>query len=93
MEIEKIIHQYGKKQPFSDTVHMLLANCVDFGSEKGGLISVKKYPELETAIKVLMKIAWEHGRNACTCGECDFCIQLGPDTFEKFINEFNQHCI
>lgn len=92
MEIEKIIHLYGKKQPFSDTVHMLLSNCVDYGSEKGGLISVKKYPDLEASIKALMQIAWEIGMNACTCGKCDFCIEQGPDTFERFISEFPDFC-
>lgn len=92
MEIEKIIHQYGKKQPFSDTVHMLLANEVDYGSESGGLISVKKYPNLEISIKALMKMAWEHGLNACTCGKCDFCIEQDPDTFERFIQEFPDYC-
>ena len=92
MEIEKIIHQYGKKQSFSDTVHMLLANNIDYGCEKGGLISVKKYPVIETSIMALMKMAWEHGFNACTCEKCDFCIEQGPDTFERFIEEFPSYC-
>lgn len=92
MDIEKIIHGYGARQPFTDTVHMLLSNCVDYGSESGGLISVKKYPDIEVAIKRLMSIAWEHGLTACTCNECDFCKDYGPDTFERFIKEFSDYC-
>ena len=92
MELEKIIHQYGKKQPFSDTVHMILSNNVDYGSQSGGLISVKKYPEIETAIKALMKMAWENGLNACTCGKCDFCLDYGSDSFDRFIAEFHNYC-
>jgi len=92
MELEKIIHQYGKKQSFSDTLHMILSNSVDCGSQSGGLISVKKYHEIETAVKILMKMAWENGLNACTCGTCDFCIEQDPDTFDRFISEFSDFC-
>lgn len=92
MDIEKIIHHFGKKQHFKSTVNMLLSNSIDYGSEDGGHISAKRYGEIEGWIKQLMRIAWEHGRIACTCGECDYCAELGTDSFEKFINEFSNYC-
>lgn len=88
MKNEDILSKYGPKQPFSETVFMLLSNCIDYGSDKGGLISKDNFGKVEEGLKMLMKITWDYSQNACTCGTCDFCNEYGPDTFERFIEEF-----
>lgn len=81
MQIEKIIHEHGSKQPFSDTVKMLLSNCVDYGNENGGFISAEKYGEIEMFIKKLMEMAWDEGR----------CSNPTQD-FDQFIKNFPNYC-
>lgn len=88
----KVLEKYGKSQSFEDTASMLLCNRGDRGSEDGILISLKRHDLIISDIKLLMKIAWQHGNNACACnntkGNCDYCADFGADSFERFISEF-----
>lgn len=89
-EASEILSKYGKSQSFEDTALMLLSNRIDFGGDKGGMISVKRFHLVVEDIKALMKIAYEFGASACSCGGCDFCTEFGPDYFEGFIERFHE---
>lgn len=47
------IKEYAKKQSVEDTIGMILSNRTDYGSEHGGMVSVKNFNQVA---KDLMEI-------------------------------------